>query len=99
MDDPRELFLRLNNENKNNLPSVKKIVINLLEAMIYITKDYIESGRKNEMGMSILEFKYGSTDKNDTGLIMYVFDNISKIEINYYYDHLTELYSIVKVYL
>ena len=99
MDDPRELFLRLNNENKNESPRNRKIVVNLMEAMLYIIKDYIDVGRRNEMGMSNLEFKYGTTDKDDTKLIMYVFDNMSKIEIDYYYDHLLEIYTMVKAYL
>ena len=66
---------------------------------MYIIKDYIDVGRRNEMGMSNLEFKYGTTDKDDTELIMYVFDNMSKIEIDYYYDHLLEIYTMVKAYL
>lgn len=100
MEDPRVLFLSLANENKHKLPTNKKIVINLLESMLFIIKDYIEMGRNNGLGMSRLELKYGyMRDETDTGLIMYIFDNIPKIEIDYYTDHLLEINGIIRAYL
>jgi hypothetical protein len=68
-----------------------------LDAIIYVTADYIKMGRNSWRRCTLLEKEYRPQLDDDNELIMYIIDNYEHIESKKHRDMLRKLFTMCKI--